>query len=34
MKDLKPRPVWYAMFSDGISPGRFDDRWSRRGLRD
>ncbi|CRI64063.1 hypothetical protein THIOKS11710057 [Thiocapsa sp. KS1] len=29
----KPRPVRYAMFLDGIGPGSFDDRWSRRGLR-
>jgi hypothetical protein len=30
---VKPRPVRYAIFLDGIGPGRLDDRWSRRGLR-
>ena len=31
---LKPRPVRYAMFLDGIGPGSFYGCWSRRGLRD
>jgi hypothetical protein len=26
-----PRPARYAMFLDGIGPGRLDDPWSRRG---
>ncbi|RKT44855.1 hypothetical protein BDD21_2259 [Thiocapsa rosea] len=30
---FKPRPARYAMFLDGIGPGRRDDRWSRRGLK-
>ncbi len=34
LSEAKPRPTRYAMFLDGIGPGRFDDRWSRRGLRD
>ncbi len=29
----KPRPVRYAMFLDGIGPGGFQNRWSRRGLK-
>ena len=29
---FKPRPERYAMFLDGIGPGRGNERWSRRGL--
>ncbi|QVL51126.1 MAG: hypothetical protein KFB96_12430 [Thiocapsa sp.] len=31
--NIKPRPVRYAMFLDGIGPGGFQSCWSRRGLK-
>jgi hypothetical protein len=33
MVQPKPRPARYALFLDGIGPGRLYDRWRRRGLK-